>query len=282
MLAGLTPARQDMICPVPIRLYRLINTISTQGLNMNEYRQQIIDDVQRMLGGSMVDIELDPDDYKTALNIAFDRYRQRSSNSSEEAYMFLRLVFEQSEYTLPDEIISVRSLFRRGIGETTGGTQLDPFALAYTNMYLLQAGAGGGYSAGLLTFELFYDYLKQAGRMFGRDINYTFNAATKKLTIIRKPTGGEDLLLWVYKFRPDEEILSDPFSKPWIRSYTLAWCKQMLGEAYSKYSSVVGPQGGTTLKGDALKSEALAERQELEKELDLYIDNSMPLSFIIG
>ena len=245
-------------------------------------RQEVIEYVQRMLGGSLVDIELDPEDYTTALNLAFDRYRQRSSNATEEAYLFLRLVYEQSEYILPEEIISVRSIFRRGIGETTGGTQLDPFALAYTNMYLLQAGAGGGYSAGLLTFELFYDYLKQAGRMFGRDINFTFSAATKKLSLVRKPTGGEDVLLWVYKYRPDEEILSDPFAKPWIRSYTLSWCKTMLGEGYSKYNTVVGPQGGTTLKGEALKAEGLAERQELEKEIDLYLDNSMPLGIIIG
>ena len=56
----------------------------------------------------------------------------------------------------------------------------------------------------------------------------------------------------------------------------------MLGEGYSKYNTVVGPQGGTTLKGEALKAEGLAERQELEKEIDLYLDNSMPLGIIIG
>lgn len=251
-------------------------------MSNSDLRQQIIDDVQRMMGGSMVDIELDPEDYTTALNLAFDRYRQRASNATEEAYMFLRLVYEQSEYILPNDIISVRGIFRRGIGETTGGTQLDPFALAYTNLYLLQAGAGGGYSAGLVTFELFYDYLKQAGRMFGRDINYTYNVSTKKLSIVRKPTGGEDVLLWVYKIRPDEEILNDPFSRPWIRNYTLAWAKQMLGEAYSKFNSLIGPQGGTTLKGDALKNEAKEMMTELEKELDLYIDNSQPLGIVIG
>jgi hypothetical protein len=230
----------------------------------------------------MIDVELDPADYQTALNLAFDRYRQRAGNSSEESYMFLKLIYEQTVYYLPENVVSVRQLFRRGIGETTGGTQIDPFSLAYTNLYLLQAGAGGGYTAGLLTYELFYQYLDQAGRMFGRDINYTFDPVTKRLSIIRKPLGGESLLIWCYMYKPDETILQDPYSRPWIRDYTLAWCKQMLGEAYSKFSTIAGPQGGSTLKGDALKNESTAMFERLEKELDLYIDNAMPLGVIIG
>jgi len=249
---------------------------------MTPLRQKIIDEVRLMMGGGMVDIELDPEHYQNALNLSFDRYRQRSGASSEEAYMFLNLIYEQTDYTLPDEVVSVRQIFRRGLGETTGGTQLDPFSLAYTNLYLLQAGAGGGYTAGLLTFELFYQYLKQAGRMFGRDINYTFDPVTHKLSIIRKPTGDEAILLWVYKYKSDDHILSDPFSRPWIRDYTLAWCKMQLGEAYSKFNTVIGPQGGTTLKGDALKNEAKEIMDRLEKEIDLYIDSAMPLGIIIG
>jgi hypothetical protein len=245
-------------------------------------RQQIINEVKLMLGGGMVDIELDPDHYTTALTLAFDRYRQRSGNANEESYMFLRLEQNVSEYYLPNEVVSVRQLFRRGLGAITGGTQLDPFSLAYTNLYLLQAGAGGGYTAGLLTYELFYQYLDQAGRMFGRDINFTFDTVSKKLTIMRNPSGNEAVLLWTYNFRPDDTIIQDTFARPWIRDYTLGWCKIMLGEAYSKFAQLAGPQGGTTLKGDAMKAEGKADHERLEKELDLYIDNSMPLGVIIG
>ena len=245
-------------------------------------RQKLIDEVKRLLGGSMVEVELDSDDFELAATMAFDRYRLRSQNSVEESYMFLRLEYERSEYILPEEIISVRQLFRRGLGDTTGGSNLDPFSLAYTNLYLLQAGTGGGYTAGLLTYELFTQFQKQAGRMFGRDINFTFDTVTKKLSIIRKPLGGETILIWCYKNRSDNTLLADPFARPWIRSYTLAWSKMMLGEAYSKYNTIIGPGGGTTLKGEQLKTEATTMFEALEKEIDNYLDQSQPLGVIIG
>jgi hypothetical protein len=146
----------------------------------------------------------------------------------------------------------------------------------------LQAGAGGGYTAGLLTYELFNQYLKQAGRMFGAYMNYTYDPVTKKLQLIRKPIGPESVVLWVMKDKSDDQLLLDPYIRPWIRSYALAWAKQMLGEAYSKMSTIIGPQGGTTLKGDALKNESKELRDVLEKELDLYIDSSMPPGIVIG
>jgi hypothetical protein len=245
-------------------------------------RQEIINDVKLLLGGSMVDVELNPEDYEIAIKMAFDRYRQRAGNAMEEAYMFLRVLYETNVYTLPDEIVQVRQIFRRGLGETGGGTSLDPFSLAYTNLYLLQAGAGGGYTAGLLTYELFNEYLKQAGRMFGAYLNFTFDPVTKKLQLIRKPTGGEEVLLWVMKVKSDDQLLQDPYIRPWIRNYTLAWAKQLLGEAYSKFPNIPGPQGGTQLKGEPLKAESKDMRDQLEKEIDLYIDSSMPPGIVIG
>lgn len=244
-------------------------------------QQEIIDDVGRMLGSSMIEVELEPADFQLAVKLSLERYRQRSSNAVEEAYAFLQLIPEQTEYYLPQEIVDVRQIFRRGLGGTTGGTYIDPFSLAYTNLYLLQAGAGGGYTAGLLTFELFYQYQEQAGRMFGRDINYNWNVVSKKLTIMRMILGEETVLLWVTKVKPDDMILQDPFARPWIRSYTLALCKQMLGEARSKFGQIIGPQGGTNLNGADLLAAAKEELANLDAEILQYVDNGTPSSFII-
>ena len=244
-------------------------------------QQEIIDDIGRLLGYSMVEVELEPADIQMAVKLSLERYRQRSSNAVEEAYAFLQLMPNQTEYYLPQEIVDVRQIFRRGLGGTTGGTYIDPFSLAYTNLYLLQAGAGGGYTAGLLTFELFYQYQEQAGRMFGRDINYNWNTVSKKLTIMRMILGEETVLLWVTKVKPDDMILQDPFARPWVRSYALALCRQMLGEARSKFGQIVGPQGGTTMKGTDLIATAKEEIEKLDQEILQYVDNGTPNSFVI-
>jgi len=46
----------------------------------------------------------------------------------------------------------------------------------------------------------------------------------------------------------------------------------MLGEARSKFSTIAGPQGGFSLNGDALKTEARAEFDRLDLELTNFVD----------
>ena len=205
-----------------------------------------------------------------------------SDNSVEESYMFLDLVLDQNEYTLPDEVVEVRQMFRRSIGSRTGGgdggTMFEPFNLAYTNTYLLSSSNMGG----LATYNLFAGYQELVGRMFGSFIEFTWNTATKKLTVLQRPRTGENVLIQAYNYRPDFQILTDYLSKQWIKDYTLAKCKFMLGEARSKFATIAGPQGGSTLNGDALKAEAQAEMDKLEEDLKLQVAGGVGYGFSIG
>ena len=56
----------------------------------------------------------------------------------------------------------------------------------------------------------------------------------------------------------------------------------MLGEARSKFATIAGPQGGSTLNGDALKAEATAEMEKLEEEVKMNIAGGNGYGFIIG
>ena len=71
-------------------------------------QQEIFDYVKNNLGDGMIDVELDPKHYQTALERAVNKFRQRSSNAVEESYAFLELKKNQNTYILPDEIINVR------------------------------------------------------------------------------------------------------------------------------------------------------------------------------
>jgi hypothetical protein len=249
--------------------------------NENE-RQKVIDYCKTMLGDGMIDVELDPVHYNTAIDRALNKFRQRSSNAVEESYAFLTVEVDKNDYTLPSEVMAVRQIFRRSIGSRSGGGQggtlFEPFNLAYSNTYLLTATNMGG----LATYYAFASYQKQVGKMFGSEINFTYNKTTKKLTLMQRPRSEEEVLLWVYNYRPDFNLIQDPFANQWLKDYSLASCKIMLGEAREKFATIASPQGGTQLNGTALKNEGKAEIEILEQDLVNYKDGGTPLTFVIG
>ena len=236
-----------------------------------------------MLGDGMIDIEMDLNHLEVALGKALAKYRQRADSAVEESYMFLTMVENENTYILPKEVIEVRQVFRRSIGSRTGGgdggTIFEPFNLAYTNTYLLSSSNMGG----LLTYELFAQYQELVGRMFGSFIEFKWHPQTHKLTLLQRPRNSdEELLLATYNYRPDLGILTDMYAGQWIKDYTLANCKLILGNAYEKFGSIAGPQGGTQLNGAALKSEGTAEIEKLEKELSEQVTRGAGYTFIIG
>lgn len=249
--------------------------------NENE-RQKVVDYCKLMLGDGMVDVELDPAHYNIAIDRALNKFRQRSSNAVEESFGFLMIEVDKNDYILPQEVTNVRQIFRRSIGSRSGGGQggtlFEPFNLAYSNTYLLTSSNMGG----LATYYAFASYQKQVGKMFGSDINFTFNKTTKKLTIMQRPRSEEEVLLWLFNYRPDFNLLQDPFANQWLKDYSLATCKMMLGEAREKFNQIASPQGGTSLNGTALKGEGKAEMETLEMDLVNYKDGGTPLTFVIG
>jgi hypothetical protein len=248
---------------------------------LNE-RQKVIDYIKAMLGDGMVDVELDPVHYNTAIDRALAKFRQRSSNSTEESFGFLTTEVDQNDYVMPAEVMNVRQIFRRTVGSRSGGgdggSLFEPFNLAYSNTYLLASTNMGG----LATYYAFASYQKLVGKMFGSEINFTYNRTTKLLTLMQRPRSNEEVLLWLYNYRPDFNLLQDPHGGQWLRDYALATAKLMLGEAREKFSTIASPQGGTQLNGTALKNEAKAEMETLENDLINYKDGSTPLTFVIG
>lgn len=250
--------------------------------NPQAIKQGVFDYCRTMLGDGMIDVELDPIHYETALDKALVRFRQRSPNAVEESYMFLDLIKDQNDYILPKEVINVQSVFRRTLGSRTGGgtgTNFEPFNLAYTNTYLLNSTMLGG----IATYYMFASYQEMIGKMFGSYIEFQWIPTSRTLRVLQRPfTEGETLLLRCQNYRPDYTIIEDLYAKQWIRDYALANCKLMLGEARSKFQSIAGPQGGGSLNGGDLKADGKAEIEKLDKELETLVSGGTGYTFVIG
>ena len=243
-------------------------------------REDLIKELQLRLADNIVDVELDREHYDVAIDKSIALYRQLSAGSTEESVIFVTTQEAQTEYTLPDEVMEVRRIYRRGIGTNSGGgTNFDPFDVAFNNMYMLQAGQIGG----LAVFDAFAQYKETIGRVFGSEYNFTFNRNTKELTILRNVAHAEDIAVGVNNFIPESVLIKDVYAADWLSNFALAQSKMMLGEARSKFpGGLPGPGGAVTLNGDALKAEGQAEIERLEGDIGNFQEGGTPHSFVIG
>ena len=258
------------------------NILSTpSGLTLDELKQTMFTNIRYRLGDGIIDLELDPQHYEAAYNYAIKTYRQRAQNSTAESYTLLTVIKNQDVYTLPQEFINVRSIFRRSIGMETGpgASAFDPFSSAILNTYLLNY----NYAGGMATYDFYAGYVELAARMFGGYVIYTFDPVTKVLRIVRDPKAtGEQVLIWADVQRTEEVLLQDPGAGVWIADWVFATLKGIIGEAREKFASIAGPGGGTSLNGAAMKAEAKALQEGLIDELKRYVDYSQPLTWVQG
>lgn len=251
------------------------------GLTLDELKQTLFQNISFRLGEGIIDLELDPAHYEAAYQYAIKIYRQRAQNATEETYTLFTTEKNVDTYTLPEQFINVRSLFRRTVGLDTGpaASSFDPFSSAILNTYLLNYNAAGG----LATYDFYAGYVELAARMFGGYVVYTFNPVTKVLRIVRDPKNtGEKVLIWADVQKTEEVLLQDPGSGIWIGDWTLATLKGIIGEAREKFGSIAGPGGGTTLNGSAMKAEGSKMQADLLEDLKRYVDYSQPLTWVQG
>jgi hypothetical protein len=260
----------------------LASPLSTpSGLTLDELKQALFKNIRLRLGDGIVDLELDPDHYEAAYNYAIKIYRQRAQNSTAESYILMTVVKNVDTYTLPQDIINVRCIYRRTIGLETGpgASSFDPFSSAILNTYLLNY----NYAGGMATYDFYAGYIELAARMFGGYVIYTFDPVTKVLRIVRDPKGtGERVLIWADVQRPEIVLLQDPGAGVWIGDFILATLKTVIGEAREKFNTIAGPGGGTSLNGTAMKAEGKQLQETLIDELKRYVDYSQPLTWVQG
>ena len=156
-----------------------------------ELKQNLIEYCKLTMGDQIVDLELDPAHYEAAYQRTIGTYRQRANNAYEEAYIFMELIRDENIYTLPQEVTSVRQIFRRTFGDSTGpfASNFDPFAQASINVYLMNFNVAGG----LATYDFYSQYVELAGRMYDDEEGDKKNAVQINCDFAHIP--GTDMVL---------------------------------------------------------------------------------------
>ena len=180
----------------------------------------------------------------------------------------------------------------------------DPFAGTYDNIELLDSFGFGNVSPAVsyILRPISYD-LARANAIETNDLvrkaAYSFELINNKLRIFPRPESddaGEKIYFHYYKRNDRIDVtqdytiskVSDPSNIPykfityseinsmgrnWIRKYTLALAKELLGIIRSKYASLPLPNGEVSMDGEALKSEGREEKANLLEELSTFLEN---------
>jgi len=180
----------------------------------------------------------------------------------------------------------------------------DPFAGSYDNIELLNAFGMGNVSPAVsyVLRPMSYD-LARANAIETNDLirksAYSFEVINNKMRIFPKPKTTDDgnKIYFHYYMKDERQNLartytnskvSDPSNIPykfityseinsagrqWIRKYTLALAKELLGIIRSKYASMPLPNGEVSLDGDALKAEGREEKLNALEELKEFLES---------
>ena len=174
----------------------------------------------------------------------------------------------------------------------------DPYSVGAQGTLNLMSELGfGNYSpaAQFLLMPIYEDVLRMQQIEFNDTIRksaWTFNIVNNKIEIFPLPTINAPKKMWIeYMVRSEFEsnstivqpnsisdysdakydfiVYSDinDVGKQWIRKYTLALAKELLGAIREKYNSIPIPDGEISLDGAALRSEAQVEKDALITQL---------------
>ena len=179
----------------------------------------------------------------------------------------------------------------------------DPFAGTYDNIELLDSFGFGNVSPAVsyILRPISYD-LARANAIETNDLirksAYSFELVNNKMRIFPNPDAKDAgaKIYFHYYVKEDKQgvtrtytdsRVSDPSNIPytfityqeinaagrnWIRKYTLALSKELLGIIRSKYASLPLPNGEVSMDGEALKSEGREEKANLLEELNLFLE----------
>ena len=116
-------------------------------------------------------------------------------------------------------------------------------------------------------------YVEQLEMLFATRLTFHWDEPTRQLDLYNSFVYQERVLMDTTIERTEQEIIKDRWSKNWIRQWTLAEAKEMLGQARSKYGALPGAGGGLSLNGSELLASAEQMKDKLLQEIDDYIVN---------
>lgn len=244
---------------------------------------EAVDEILFNLGSTLIDVEIDPDECKKALEFSKRYYLTRAENATREAMVLFKAQKHQQIYDLTDiNPLSITRVYRHSIGTAySSDNQLDPFTMMYHNNFMAAASNNTAFgSIGIIHMQ--HMHINLLSQMMANEVQYTYDPSSKNITILKRIARDELLIFQCEVERSLEELLADHNINPWLIQYATARLKVILGMSYSKFQTLAGPNGGITLGGSELRQEGKEELEKLEEQLKNLVTQTKGMPFTVG
>jgi len=231
--------------------------------------------IMGLLGGNLVDIELTQDDYTNAYQKAKATWFQKGNMNLNEQFIPFNAIQGQASYNLSVLTTpAIDTIIKFNIPTSTFYTQ-NPFSIAlFTDLML---GFINQQGMDIYTYEGTLEFLDLINLYTVAYSQYTFNRRTQTLTLMKPPSATDIWFIHAFTFPADVDL----YNLLWVQEWMLAECKDTLGHAYQKYSTIQGPAGDISLPGAALIQEAKDMKTELLQNIADYTDGDESGGYVL-
>lgn len=233
-----------------------------------DQRVELINVLKGQLGWPMVCAELKEEQFNIAIDNALDNYRLWTDGAYRMQYIMFPLIPEQQIYYLnsaadrTDRIVDVQKVHRMSV---SGFNQMSGSDAIWSSSILSSYYNAG--SVDILSIHLMASQSEEFQRIFAGDMTFLWDEPSRELTMTRKVSRSEKVILECMMERTEQELMVDRWSRQFIQNWALAEAKMQLGMIRSKFSSgTPGAAGTITLNGELLISEARQDMSELKEE----------------
>lgn len=229
------------------------------------FYREVSDFVLARLGHPTVRVELTPFQLITCIDEAVERLSFHAPMWTKQ-YAVFKTVAGQNVYEIPRFILDnleyvVYKKTLLSIQAQAGTLEFDYFLRYFQNSHLFTDFSIGDFYVLQMHMEMMRKILSQEG---------SWDVLNNSLLQLNPTPVVQDYCILEYRALDSNTL--HPAYRSWIKRFTLAITKGILGQVRGKYKTLPGPGGGAQLNGDDLIAQSADEREKLIEELLVEIE----------
>lgn len=230
----------------------------------------------RKLGAPVIEINIDEDQVEDRVTEALNFYWDYHFDGADRVfykYQITQVDINNRFITMPDNIRGVVNIFPIGQGLNTNNLFNIRYQIALNDLYTLT-------SVSMVPYYMALQHVQFLEMMLVGQQPFRYNRIINKMYIDMDwslVSIGDYLIIEAYQVI-DPEVYTKGYNERLLQNYATVLIKEQWGSNLTKFSGMQLP-GGVTFNGDKIYTDAVAEREKLEKQI---YDSSLPIADMIG